>query len=158
MKLSEKIYQGRKSLGLSQEAFAEKLGVSRQAVSKWETGEATPELYKIPMMAKLFSVSTDYLLTEEEDFSIEPLPIEEKEEAPAPDTKPKPKNNNWVIGLVLSLVGLGMVVVCGGVLLISAFLFGTVVHEDGIYVDSSSMPAVAIESEWVFPDQSEEVS
>ena len=50
MNLSEKIYSCRKKAGLSQEALAEKLGVSRQAVSKWETAEAIPELSKIPMM------------------------------------------------------------------------------------------------------------
>ena len=68
MKLSEKIYTCRKKAGLSQEALAEKLGVSRQAVSKWETDEAIPELSKIPMMAKIFDVTTDWLLFDNENF------------------------------------------------------------------------------------------
>ena len=49
MKLSEKIYACRKKAGLSQEALAERIGVSRQAISKWETGEASPEISKLPL-------------------------------------------------------------------------------------------------------------
>ena len=65
MKLHEKIYALRKKEGLSQEALAEKLGVSRQSVSKWETGEATPEVSKLLAISKLFGVTTDYLLNDE---------------------------------------------------------------------------------------------
>ena len=65
MKLNEKIYTCRKRAGLSQEALADKLGVSRQAVSKWETGEAEPEIGKLRLLAKEFGVSTDWLLSED---------------------------------------------------------------------------------------------
>ena len=60
--LGEKIMQLRQKQGLSQEAFGEKLGVSRQAVSKWETGQAAPDIDKIIAMSEIFEVSTDYLL------------------------------------------------------------------------------------------------
>lgn len=60
--LGEKIMQLRQKQGLSQEAFGEKLGVSRQAVSKWETGQAAPDIDKIITMSELFGVSTDFLL------------------------------------------------------------------------------------------------
>jgi len=66
MKLQEKILYYRKKSGLSQEALAEKLGVSRQAVSKWETGEAVPEINKIILLAKTFGITTDDLLSEDE--------------------------------------------------------------------------------------------
>lgn len=66
MKLNEKILYCRKKAGLSQEMFAEKMGVSRQAVSKWETGDSQPEVSKITPLAKLFGVSTDWLLSEDE--------------------------------------------------------------------------------------------
>lgn len=66
MKLSEKICYCRKKSGKSQEALAEQLGVSRQAVSKWETGEAEPELKKLRLLAEVFGVSTDWLLSDEE--------------------------------------------------------------------------------------------
>lgn len=67
MKLNEKIYHCRKKAGLSQEALAEKIGVSRQAISKWETGEASPELAKLPLLAKTFGVTADWLLEEGEE-------------------------------------------------------------------------------------------
>ena len=52
---------------MSQEELAEKLGVSRQAVSKWETGEALPEITKLKGLAEVFGVTTDYLLNDNED-------------------------------------------------------------------------------------------
>jgi len=66
MKLNEKIYHCRKKAGYSQEALAEKIGVSRQAISKWETGEAAPEISKLPLLAKTFGVTADWLLSEED--------------------------------------------------------------------------------------------
>lgn len=66
MKLAEKIYERRKLLNLSQEQFAEKLCISRQAVSKWESGQSMPDLDKIIAMSELFGVSTDYLLKDDE--------------------------------------------------------------------------------------------
>ncbi|MCM1173514.1 MAG: helix-turn-helix domain-containing protein [Blautia sp.] len=64
MTLGEKIYRLRSERGLSQEAFGEMLGVSRQSVSKWETDQSSPELEKIVALSELFGVSTDYLLKE----------------------------------------------------------------------------------------------
>ena len=65
MILADKIIEERKKLGLSQEELAEKLSVSRQAVSKWENAQSIPDLQKIIVMSELFSVSTDYLLKDE---------------------------------------------------------------------------------------------
>ena len=62
MTLGEKIYRVRTEKGLSQEAFGEVLGVSRQSVSKWETDQSVPELDKIVAVSDIFEVSTDYLL------------------------------------------------------------------------------------------------
>ncbi len=62
MAISEKILKLRKDKGLSQEAFAEALGVSRQSVSKWESGDVLPDSDKIILMSELFGVTTDYLL------------------------------------------------------------------------------------------------
>lgn len=67
MTLGEKIYQLRSKKGLSQEVFGDMVGVSRQSVSKWETGQSLPELEKIVAISELFEVSTDYLLKETED-------------------------------------------------------------------------------------------
>lgn len=65
MKTGDKILLCRKEAGLSQEQLASRLNISRQAVSRWETGEATPETEKIIQLSRLFGVSTDYLLLEE---------------------------------------------------------------------------------------------
>ena len=65
MILADKIIDERKKLGLSQEELAEKLSVSRQAVSKWEGAQSVPDLQKIIAMSELFSVSTDYLLKDD---------------------------------------------------------------------------------------------
>lgn len=62
MTLGEKIYRLRTEQGFSQETFGEKLGVSRQSVSKWETDQSVPELDKIVAISEIFGVSTDYLL------------------------------------------------------------------------------------------------
>lgn len=67
MTLGEKIYRLRTEQGLSQEAFGECLGVSRQSVSKWETDQSVPELEKIIAISELFGVTTDYLLKEKEE-------------------------------------------------------------------------------------------
>lgn len=62
MSLGERIASYRKKAGYSQEGLAEQLGVSRQAVSKWETGEATPDAERIIALAKVLGVTTDALL------------------------------------------------------------------------------------------------
>ncbi|MCM1100766.1 MAG: helix-turn-helix domain-containing protein [Clostridium sp.] len=65
MILADKIIMLRKRNGWSQEELADKLDISRQSVSKWESGSSIPDLDKIIKMSGLFGVSTDYLLKEE---------------------------------------------------------------------------------------------
>ncbi len=67
MKFSEKLIKLRKSNGLSQEEFGNKINVSRQAVSKWESEQSSPEIDKIKEISKVFNVSTDYLLNDDID-------------------------------------------------------------------------------------------
>ncbi len=74
MILADKIIRLRKKNGWSQEELAEKMQVSRQAVSKWESAQAIPDLEKILMLGSLFGVTTDYLLKDEiedEEFTDE---------------------------------------------------------------------------------------
>ena len=66
MDYPEKLLTLRKAKDLTQEQLAEKLGVSRQSVSKWESGQATPELEKIVSLSAIFDVTTDYLLKSSE--------------------------------------------------------------------------------------------
>lgn len=114
MKLGEKIYQHRKLLGLSQEELAERLGVTRQAVSKWELDASVPELETVVALAKLFGVSTDYLLSAEE-------PAPQAAPAAAPEQPPR---QDWLdrlpgfIGKLLRRYGWlsGVYLAVGGVL------------------------------------------
>jgi len=62
MTVGEKIHVLRKQSGMSQEQLAEKITVSRQAISKWELGESLPDIDNIVQISKIFDVSTDYLL------------------------------------------------------------------------------------------------
>ena len=66
MKLHEKIYYCRKRAGLSKEELSGRVGVSRQAVSKWETGESVPETGKLAALAAALGVTVDWLLSEDE--------------------------------------------------------------------------------------------
>jgi len=62
MNISDRIQNLRKVKGVSQEELADKIGVSRQAVSKWESEQSTPDLDKIIIMSEYFDVTTDYIL------------------------------------------------------------------------------------------------
>ena len=62
MNIADRIQYLRKRKGLSQEELAEKVGVSRQAVSKWESEQSTPDIEKIIVMSEFFEVTTDYIL------------------------------------------------------------------------------------------------
>ena len=67
MTLSEKLQNLRRAAGLSQEQLAEQLGVTRQAVSKWETGEGKPDIDNLLPLAKLLGTTVDYLLDDGAD-------------------------------------------------------------------------------------------
>lgn len=66
MPLSDKIQNLRKERNLTQEALADQLNISRQALSKWELGASTPEADKIVQLSEFFNVTTDYLLKDVE--------------------------------------------------------------------------------------------
>ena len=79
MALSEKLYSLRKKSGLSQEQLAQQLNVSRQAISKWESGTATPETEKLLILSDYFQVSLDYLLKDDDSVSDVRIPEVPKE-------------------------------------------------------------------------------
>lgn len=62
MNLAEKLTIQRKKSGMSQEQLADRLGITRQSVSKWEAGSSIPEISKLVTMSEIFQVSLDYLL------------------------------------------------------------------------------------------------
>ena len=82
MDFSEKLLTLRKANDMTQEQLAEKLNVSRQSISKWESGQATPELEKIVAMSTVFNVTTDYLLksSEIDDLSVKTEMLEKQQQ------------------------------------------------------------------------------
>ena len=94
MTLCEKLYELRRAAGLSQEELAERLNVSRQAVSKWENGAAQPELSKLVELSRLYGVSVDELLSLEEAEKGDAKAassVEASSPAPAQETLAAPK-------------------------------------------------------------------
>lgn len=86
MTLGQRLAQARRARGLSQEALAHAVGVSRQAVSKWELDEAQPDAAKIVLLAQALGVTTDQLL-----LGDDPGPEEQKPEEPEPAFEPAPQ-------------------------------------------------------------------
>lgn len=100
MNLSDRIQYLRKVRGISQEGLAEQLGVSRQAVSKWESEQSMPDLDKIISMSDYFEVTTDYLLK-----GIEPVVQKEEEQS----IKHRRIASNICYQLSLGFIGLGII-------------------------------------------------
>ena len=103
--IANRLLQLRKERGLSQEDLADQLGISRQAVSKWERAEASPDTDNLICLAKLYNVSLDYLLQTED--SLETIKTEQiKEEAKiiVDDDAKKPKVLNMLSGLIPVLI------------------------------------------------------
>lgn len=119
MKISEKINMLRRNAGMSQDELAEKLEVSRQSVSKWESGKALPDSDKVLALSQLFDVTTDFLLKDSEDFP-EEEPVEETlpsddadeteethetDETSEAEEKPEHKNKKWkkIVAIVAAI-------------------------------------------------------
>lgn len=115
MKLPEKIVYCRKKAGLSQEALAEQLAISRQSISKWETGDAVPEINKLLLLANAFGVTTDWLLRDDgpEETASEPLAVEAQPSGTAwVDAIPGVlgrllRRYGWLFGVYLAAAGAG---------------------------------------------------
>ncbi len=95
MKFEEKLVKLRKERTLSQEQLAEKLGVSRQAVSRWESGETTPDMANIIGLCRIFGISADYLLCDGGVAKEVPCPTQ---------TAPAVRNYNNVLRLVFAVL------------------------------------------------------
>lgn len=81
MNIADRIQHLRKVKGISQEELADKVGVSRQAVSKWESEQTSPDIEKIILMSDFFDVTTDYILKGIEPIPDEPMLQKEKPNA-----------------------------------------------------------------------------
>ncbi len=99
MKLSDKLIELRKAKGWSQEDFAEKLDVSRQAISRWENGTALPDAQNIMRISKLFDVTTDYLLNDDHEGEINIPEAEVASEESAPVKRKKYTYINLIVAI-----------------------------------------------------------
>ncbi len=116
MTLAERIAAYRVKTGLSQAKFAEVMEVSRQSVSKWETGASVPELEKLVQMTELFHCTLDELVRGE---SAPPTPSSPAP-SPAPEASSPKGNTQRILGFVLLAAGLIGVVVGLAVHLLAA--------------------------------------
>lgn len=96
MTIADRIQRLRKAKGMSQEELADQIGVSRQAVSKWESGQTSPDLEKIVLLSDFFDVTTDYLLK-----GLEPSP----NESAGPNGKPNAGIFS-IVGTALNFMGI----------------------------------------------------
>ncbi len=120
MKLGEKIALLRKKAGLSQEELAARLEISRQAVSRWETGSAQPDLEKVVELARLFSVTTDHLLLE--DAILQEEPQKESDSLPAAGLDPAvERKRKFRIAFGAACVFLGLITAVAALFLAQSY-------------------------------------
>lgn len=117
MALSEKLYALRKKGGLSQEQLAEQLGVSRQAISKWESGKAVPESDTLVSISNFFNVSLDYLM-KEDDLAESESGFSKNDEKPVANTGKEMR----ILGVVFCIGGIVCLIIWG---LVSIFIPST---------------------------------
>lgn len=105
MMLGEKIHQLRKGKSMSQEELASQLTVSRQAISKWELGESVPDTENVVQLSKLFSVSTDYLLSDEYDSDTDIPAVKASSENLKTEYRSKTKKVSYIL-ISIGLLGI----------------------------------------------------
>lgn len=111
--LSERIYKFRRKSGLSQEQLAEKIGVSRQAISKWESGTSTPELEKLLALSECFHITLDDLVKEET------IHQGTKEAPPKAEKVKVSKAIEMKVGIGLCLIGAVCLILFGTLMVMS---------------------------------------
>lgn len=126
--LSENLYTLRRRSGLSQEQLAQHLGVSRQAISKWESGTSMPEGEKLISISQYFDVSLDCLLQGR---------IEKK--SPVPKALETPHNGGEKTGLVLCVAGIAGLLFLGMIAVFSPAVAEQISASSVIQIDGSGI-------------------
>lgn len=108
MILQQKLKYLRKQMGISQLELAEKLKVSRQAVSGWEAGRSKPSTENLQCMGKLYSVSLEYLL----DDDGHELPQKKEDQGDERDTTTNEKRNTKKAYILIVVGGLALLLIC----------------------------------------------
>lgn len=101
MEFGEKLQMLRKARGWSQEELAQQINVSRQALSKWESGAAVADTENVVALSRLFGVTTDYLLLEESEVASAPAAAA----VPAKESKWPVPRIVWLLGAIVALLG-----------------------------------------------------
>ena len=106
---AKRLFEYRKANGFSQEELAEKIGVSRQAISKWERSESSPDTDNLIALANLYGITIDELLNGTE----QPKKTVDNEEQPAEESESEIKR--FIIGLKIEerIVSAGLDIFCG---------------------------------------------
>ena len=126
MTLSEKLYYLRHKQGFTQEVLAEKLGCSRQVISKWENGTTTPDVEMLQKYSSLFGVSIDYLLKED---------MEATEGAQSVGKSTQNQTLLQICGLVISLLGCALLILFGAILLFHSEIADKIAQSSMIVID-----------------------
>ncbi len=133
MTLSEKPYTLRKKNGFFQEQLAEQLGVSRHAISKWETGQFVPESDKLIAISNYFKVSLDYLLKE----NVEPEIHSEKMEKN--NLQQISNKSKWLLGMIVCTAGVVCLVIWGGLSILNPDVSGQLSQSSAIHMDGNGI-------------------
>lgn len=148
MNFSEKLYTLRKERGLSQEQLAENLDVSRQAISKWESGRAVPETEKLLLISDYFGVSLDYLMKEvvtgshtppKNDFH-SPYHTDARPDSMVPtDNIPTTKSVNILPGAIICISGILCLIVWGLLSIFNPTASAQISESSMIQIDGSGI-------------------
>lgn len=139
MIFADKLIELRKKSGMSQEELAEKLGVSRQSVSKWEGAQSTPDLNRILEISKIFGVSTDYLLKDEIEAGkeISEKSISDETEPPLRRVSMEEANNFINANgkrAVLTAIGVALCILCVTPMILLEEFLGSGIDAVGIVI------------------------
>lgn len=130
--LSEKIYTLRRKSGLSQEQLAEIIGVSRQAISKWEGGLSLPESEKLIAISEYFHVTLDYLLKEDADGI-------QKTEQKTVNGQSFKSHEGMPLGFITCVAGIIGLVIWGLISILSPPMSSQISESSTIYIDGNGV-------------------
>lgn len=137
MTLSEKLYKLRKDKGLSQEQLADGLGVSRQAISKWESGQSTPESEKLVLISNYFDISLDYLM--KDDIALDLSQPTNRISDVAAKEPQNSVNTNILLGLIFCLGGIILLIIWAIILMTSPKISSNIAGSSMITIDGNGI-------------------
>lgn len=145
MTIGAKIAACRKRAGMSQEKLANELNISRQAVSRWETGEAVPDTEKVIQLSRIFHVTTDYLLLDIDEAPQSAAPAENNRETEqrAAEKRMKRQSMRMHFGWFLLIFG----IIALSATLSGAGLYAQTLTEGG-QTSAATAPRCSIPGSW----------